>query len=103
MRSIEKNVRKESVKGGVRAALGFILSASRVLGAHPFGAAFAASLLGFLIASMTEFTLQTPKELQFFMLFLGAVEATKRLAPERVRKKDAVPPEPAPETANAAE
>ena len=67
------------------------------------GAAFAASMLGFLIASMTEFTLQTPKELQFFMLFLGAVEATKRLAPKRERKKDAAPPEPAPQTAQAAD
>lgn len=44
------------------------------------GISFLASTIGFLIASITEFTLQTPKELQFFMLFLGMIEAAKRLA-----------------------
>lgn len=44
------------------------------------GISFLASIVGFIVASTTEFTLQTPKELQFFMLFLGMIEAAKRLS-----------------------
>lgn len=43
------------------------------------GISYLACLVGFLFFSTFEFTLQTPKELQFFMLYLGFVEATKRL------------------------
>ena len=43
------------------------------------GVAYLASLAGFLVFSVFEFSLQTPKELQYFMLFLGLVEASKRL------------------------
>ena len=45
-----------------------------------FGIAFLASMVGFGVASFTEFTMQTPKELQYFMFILGMLEATKRLA-----------------------
>ena len=38
--------------------------------------------VGFAVISLTEFTLQTPKELQYFMLVLGMLEATKRMAIE---------------------
>lgn len=44
------------------------------------GVAFIAAIVGFIVSSTTEFTMQTPKELQFFMLFLGTVEAAKRIA-----------------------
>ncbi len=44
------------------------------------GIAFLAVIASFLVASLTEFTLQTPKELQYFMLALGMLEAAKRLA-----------------------
>lgn len=44
------------------------------------GVAFLAVTIGFLVSSSTEFTLQSPKELQFFMLFLGTVEAAKRIS-----------------------
>lgn len=44
------------------------------------GIAFLSAIVGFAVISMTEFTLQTPKELQFFMLVLGTLEATKRIA-----------------------
>lgn len=54
------------------------------------GITFLASIVGFIVASTTEFTLQTPKELQFFMLFLGMIEAAKRLALHD--SKTAVPP-----------
>lgn len=44
------------------------------------GIAFLAVIVGFSVISLTEFTLQTPKELQYFMLVLGLLEATKRIA-----------------------
>ncbi len=44
------------------------------------GLAFLSCIVGFLIASLTEFTLQTPKELQYFMFILGMLEAAKRMA-----------------------
>ncbi len=44
------------------------------------GIAFLSVEVGFLVASVTEFTMQTPKELQYFMLVLGMLEAAKRLA-----------------------
>ena len=46
------------------------------------GIAFLAIFVGFAVISLTEFTLQTPKELQYFMLVLGMLEATKRMAIE---------------------
>ncbi len=52
-----------------------------------FGIAFLASMVGFGVASCTEFTLQTPKELQYFMFILGMLEATKRLALSDREKK----------------
>lgn len=43
------------------------------------GITFLSVLVGFGVASMTEFTMQTPKELQYFMFILGMLEAAKRL------------------------
>lgn len=43
------------------------------------GLTYLSCIVGFLLFSIFEFTMQTPKELQFFMLYLGFVEATKRL------------------------
>lgn len=43
------------------------------------GLTYLSCIAGFLLFSVFEFTMQTPKELQFFMLYLGFVEATKRL------------------------
>ncbi|MBQ7624796.1 MAG: hypothetical protein IJS65_05955, partial [Clostridia bacterium] len=45
----DKSIRKESVRGGIRAALGFVLTAARFLGARPFGASFAASSFDLLV------------------------------------------------------
>ena len=44
------------------------------------GVAFLSVMAGFCAISMVEFTLQTPKELQYFMIILGMLEAAKRLA-----------------------
>ena len=57
------------------------------------GVAYLASLAGFLVFSVFEFSLQTPKELQYFMLFLGLVEASKRLCQKSMAKQN-IPPGP---------
>lgn len=61
------------------------------------GVAYLASLAGFLVFSVFEFSLQTPKELQYFMLFLGLVEASKRLCQKSMAEQN-IPPEPLEET-----
>ena len=57
------------------------------------GVAYLASLAGFLVFSVFEFSLQTPKELQYFMLFLGLVEASKRLCQKSMAEQN-IPPGP---------
>ncbi len=58
-----------------------IIKLIKVGGAYGrLGIAVLASMIGFLVASLTEFTLQTPKELQYFMFILGLLEAAKRIA-----------------------
>ena len=57
------------------------------------GVAYLASLAGFLVFSVFEFSLQTPKELQYFMLFLGLVEASKRLCQKSMAEQN-IPPKP---------
>lgn len=64
------------------------------------GVAYLSSLSGFLVFSVFEFSLQTPKELQYFMLFLGLVEASKRLCRKALAEQN-IPP--APELAEASE
>lgn len=44
------------------------------------GIAALSVIVGFAVISLTEFTLQTPKELQYFMFFLGLLEAAKRIS-----------------------
>lgn len=61
------------------------------------GVAYLASLAGFLVFSVFEFSLQTPKELQYFMLFLGLVEASKRLCQKSMAEQN-IPPKPLKET-----
>lgn len=61
------------------------------------GVAYLASLAGFLLFSVFEFSLQTPKELQYFMLFLGLVEASKRLCQKSMAEQN-IPPKPLKET-----
>lgn len=61
------------------------------------GVAYLASLAGFLVFSVFEFSLQTPKELQYFMLFLGLIEASKRLCQKSMAEQN-IPPEPLEET-----
>lgn len=57
------------------------------------GVAYLASLAGFLVFSVFEFSLQTPKELQYFMLLLGLIEASKRLCQKSMAEQN-IPPEP---------
>ena len=64
------------------------------------GVAYLASLAGFLVFSVFEFSLQTPKELQYFMLFLGLVEASKRLCQKSMAEQN-IPPKPLKETSPA--
>lgn len=45
-----------------------------------YGILYVASLMAFFIVSMTEFTLQSPKELMILFFVLGFIEATARLA-----------------------
>jgi len=61
------------------------------------GVAYLASLAGFLVFSVFEFSLQTPKELQYFMLFLGLVEASKRLCQKSMAEQN-ISPKPLKET-----
>ncbi len=49
------------------------------------GITFLAVAVGFAVASVTEFTMQTPKELQYFMFLSGLTEAVKRLS---IKQKD---------------
>lgn len=60
------------------------------------GIAFLAVCAGFAVSSFTEFTMQTPKELQYFMFFLGILEAAKRIALAE-RAETAQKPETEPE------
>lgn len=46
----------------------------------PLAVLYTASLAGFCVSSMTEFTLQTAKELMILFFLLGLVEATYRIA-----------------------
>ena len=45
-----------------------------------YGITYIASLIAFTVASMTEFTLQSAKELMMMFFLLGFIEATRRLA-----------------------
>ncbi|MCH5321194.1 MAG: O-antigen ligase family protein [Eubacterium sp.] len=47
---------------------------------HRYAALYISSLLGFLIMSIFEFTLQSPKELLTMFMLLGFIEATCRIA-----------------------
>lgn len=62
------------------------------------GIAYLSSLTGFLVFSVFEFSLQTPKELQYFMLLLGLIEASKRLCRKALAEQN-IPPSPVPEDA----
>lgn len=53
------------------------------------GLTYLSCIVGFLLFSVFEFTMQTPKELQFFMLYLGFVEATRRLCKKEKESKTA--------------
>lgn len=50
-----------------------------------YGVLYTSSLLSFTVMSMSEFTLQTPKELMIFFFLLGFVEATLRMAEDKVQ------------------
>lgn len=51
--------------------------------------AMLSSLLGFLVLSVFEYTLQTPKELMYFLIILGVVEAAKRVSQKHKEIYDA--------------
>lgn len=50
-----------------------------------YGILYSSSLIAFCIASLTEFTLQSPKELMIFFFLFGFIEATYRLANNTVQ------------------
>jgi O-antigen ligase len=50
-----------------------------------YGFLYTASLLSFLVISMSEFTLQSAKELMIFFFLLGFIEATFRLATDNTQ------------------
>lgn len=52
---------------------------------RPYAVLYTASLIGFTVSSMTEFTLQTAKELMIFFFLFGFVEATRRLVTNQVQ------------------
>lgn len=45
-----------------------------------YSAVYSSSIIGFIIMSLTEHTLQSPKEMMTFFFILGFIEATKRLS-----------------------
>lgn len=50
-----------------------------------YGICYSASLIAFCIASITEFTLQSAKELMMFFFVLGFIEATYRLSSDQAQ------------------
>lgn len=52
---------------------------------RPYGICYIASLIAFAIASLTEFTLQSPKELMMIFFLIGFIEATYRLASDKAQ------------------
>lgn len=51
--------------------------------------AMLSSVIGFLVISIFEYTLKTPKELMYFLLILGVIEATKRVSQKHKENYDA--------------
>ena len=47
---------------------------------RPYAVLYTSSFVGFLVMSLYEFTLQSPKELMIFFILLGFIEATYRMA-----------------------
>lgn len=56
------------------------------------GVTYLSALAGFLIFSVFEYSLQSPKELQFFMIVLGLIEASKRLCQKAAAERYIPPP-----------
>lgn len=52
---------------------------------RPYGVLYVSSLLSFSVMSVSEFTLQSPKELMIFFFLLGFIEATFRMATDNIQ------------------
>ncbi|MGN0458351.1 MAG: O-antigen ligase family protein [Eubacterium sp.] len=52
---------------------------------RPYAVLYTSSLVGFTVMSLFEFTLQSPKELMIFFILLGFIEATYRMATDRLQ------------------
>lgn len=55
---------------------------------RPYAVLYTASLIGFMVMSLFEFTLQSPKELMTFFILLGFIEATYRMATDTMQLAD---------------
>ena len=79
------------VEGGIAGAIiaGYIIYviSKRIYGLYthkenryrPFAVMYTASMIGFIVISMFEYTLQSAKEMMMFMIMLGMIEATGRM------------------------
>lgn len=52
---------------------------------RPYAVLYTASILGFTVMSLFEFTLQSAKELMIFFIILGFIEATLRMATDKIQ------------------
>lgn len=52
---------------------------------RPYAVLYTSSFIGFIVMSLYEFTLQSPKELMVFFILLGFIEATYRMASNKIQ------------------
>ncbi len=55
---------------------------------RPFAVAYTASITGFLVISMFEFTLQSAKEMMIFFMVIGLIECTARMETDSLQLAD---------------
>lgn len=52
---------------------------------RPYAILYTASIVGFIMISLFEYTLQSPKEMMIFFILLGFIEATRRMATNEIQ------------------
>lgn len=55
---------------------------------RPYAILYTASMVGFIMISLFEHTLQSPKEMMVFFILLGFIEATRRMANNQIQLAD---------------
>lgn len=55
---------------------------------RPYAILYTSSIVGFIMISLFEYTLQSPKEMMIFFILLGFIEATRRMATNEIQLAD---------------